>query len=461
MRCQRTSRVVLALVLGTAAILGQWSVAHASIDTIGPRGTRVYFARAATVDEPPYVKDTYTLLSVYLTARGYTVTSVRSADFRQILKNNAAFVIIVSGTSRHVTGEVFVRTDDNPRLFREDAPDAEGKLAATVFRYITVTPLDTRQTYGSFPITATTPTALATSETAEDLRRLAARQLQQQRYEEALDLYRSADLQSPPGNDDLFNVAACLDNLNRKSEAQGILEQIYRQDPDHEEAALSLANHYLDEKRFTEAIAIYSRWSDSPRNGPVARFNLGIAYWQSGNLSRAREQMATIAPNDRLYDEAARNLIVIDRLIADANRPHPAASKKHAISSAIDPILKYWTPIVVGVPLIALIVFRQRVRPSIVVELAVADSGRSIRVRNTSAADVAVFDLKIDVYASKTDGEQELASLTSDLRADGECLVPITAEAEGIRVALAGVYYLFPKVRVGAFRFRKVVLLVR
>ncbi|MFP5247260.1 MAG: tetratricopeptide repeat protein [Thermoanaerobaculia bacterium] len=82
--------------------------------------------------------------------------------------------------------------------------------------------------------------------------------MSQRRCQEAIELYRAAAQQSPPDHGSLFNEASCLDALHRRKEARVILDRILRENPDHEEAGLLLAGQYLDERRFTDAIALYT-----------------------------------------------------------------------------------------------------------------------------------------------------------------------------------------------------------
>lgn len=99
-------------------------------------------------------------------------------------------------------------------------------------------------------------------------------------FSESLELYKRADRLRPYHVDTLFSIARCLEEMHRPTEAMEYLEKVRNLDPDHEEASISLANHYLDAQEFAKAIAIYSRWTDSAENGPLARYNLGVAYFR-------------------------------------------------------------------------------------------------------------------------------------------------------------------------------------
>jgi hypothetical protein len=360
------------------------------------------------------------------------------------------FVVVLGGTETLVTARVYTSAGGNPRLLEAEGPYAERDLAGSVLRHITDTPIP--------DVNVTVTSGMGFPE-PDPLRTAATRLLQKKQYGEALELFRRAERETKGGDDDtLFNIATCLDALGRTAEAEQVLEQIYEHDPAHEEAGISLANHYLNQKKFGQAIAIYSRWTSSAKNGPLARYNLGIAYFQNGDLRTARQHLAMIPVDDIRYERAAAVIVEIDKRLPKTVGAKPATPKAESTTSVV---LKYWAPLAVAIPILLLVLFRRRVRPSITVEIHPATTGDVVCVRNTSAGDVSVFDLNIQIFANAAGGEKELRSLTSDLSPDAECVLPLETHDDTVRVALAGVYYLFPKVRVGAFRFRRSVSLSR
>ncbi|HUP61209.1 MAG TPA: tetratricopeptide repeat protein [Thermoanaerobaculia bacterium] len=432
----------------------------AGISPNNPPGTRVYFVPSSTAGDN--VAGVYSLLQEYLLARSYQVQRLPAgSDIDEAFRNTRGFAVVIGESRDHITATIYSSVGRSPRLLRASAPDAERTLADAILRHISETSLyastDTVDTYTTAAASNAVTAPTSTEPPLDDIRTLAAQRLHERNYVEALQLFRRIEATKPKDSEILFNVALCLDGLKRRAEAQQLLEQIYRNDPSYEDAAITLAGFYIYQDRFAEAIAMLSRWLDSARNGPWARYNLGIAYLRAEDLHVARQHMAKIPADDRHYEAATRVIVGLDRrLAAPSNQPLRTPPHRN-LKLTVDSLLRYWVPITFIVPLAILLILRHRVRPSITVDLVSSENCNSILIRNTSAGDVAIFDLTVRAYTAGPTGDRELGSVTSDLAASDEHNMKIQLDFQGkpVQVALAGIYYIFPKVRLGAFRFRR------
>jgi len=435
--------LVAFVVAAVWTLLQSTSSLWAGMGPIPPPGTHVYLVPSGSNGGVAHGRNVYFLLYEWLKAGGCAVEQLSAAtDPQRVIESEQfplVFVVVIGGTDSLLTARIYATNSGNPRLLQAEGRDAELKLAGAVLRHITETLA--KQYEGS-----------------TEARNAAIAHFQRGEYQEALQLFQKAQ-RGGRDVDTLFNIALCLDGLNKRAEAEKILEDIHQQNPNHEEAAISLAGRYLDEKKFGPAIAIFSRWSDSAKSGPVARYNLGIAYLRTGNLRQARDYLTTIPKDDSRYEAAANLVVEIDKRLSTISKKTDAAPATKG-EQPISIMLKYWSPLAVVIPILLVLVFRRRVRPSITVELGRSASGQTVCVSNTSAGEVALFALSIRVFETGAKGEQEIRSLTSDLAAGTQCVLELGTSTGVVRVTLAGEYYLFPRVRAGAFRFRRTVEMV-
>src|SRR3954447_9762879 len=233
-RNQSKIRRLLLLVLCIAGtLLFGMSPAWAYAPPIPPRGTRVYFVPSMSSVWSVRGTNVYRLSYEWLTARGYAVTRVEtSMNIEGLLRSTrgVAFIVVVGGTEAHLTARVYTSSRENPRLLEASGSNADQELASMILRHIT----DSR-------IADVIPVPSGVGQVESDpVRTAAIRHLQRKEYAEALALFRRAQRDTGEDTDTLFNIAICLDGLNKPSEAEEILKRVYSQDPFHEEAGISL-----------------------------------------------------------------------------------------------------------------------------------------------------------------------------------------------------------------------------
>jgi tetratricopeptide (TPR) repeat protein len=95
--------------------------------------------------------------------------------------------------------------------------------------------------------------------------------------------------------EELFRKGTQLLHQGKVTEARPLLEQAYKQDPEHLDAALNLSGVYILTKKFRRAVAILEPLSERIPDEAAIWTNFGAAYLGNPVLARGEEQLQAIA----------------------------------------------------------------------------------------------------------------------------------------------------------------------
>lgn len=94
--------------------------------------------------------------------------------------------------------------------------------------------------------------------------------------------------------EELFREGTHLLHQGKVTEAQPLLEEAHKLDPDHMDTALNLSGVYILTKKFRKAVALLERFSEEYPEEAMLWTNLGAAYLGNPVLAREEDQLRAI-----------------------------------------------------------------------------------------------------------------------------------------------------------------------
>jgi tetratricopeptide (TPR) repeat protein len=129
--------------------------------------------------------------------------------------------------------------------------------------------------------------------------------------EAAIRLLQDAVEKEPASARAHYALAICFDEMGKATESVRHVRLALAADPFHEDASIALANHFLDEREYGKAIALYRKWLDSPKNSNLVRWNLAIAFTRLGQPREAVSYLEQIDRQSSFYVRAQERLLTL------------------------------------------------------------------------------------------------------------------------------------------------------
>ncbi len=134
---------------------------------------------------------------------------------------------------------------------------------------------------------------------SEARRSLVGYYLEHRRVEAAKRLLRQAAEAQPERVEWLLDLAAILNQQDRRQEAFALYQQVLLINPLEVDAHHRVAEYYLDARRWRDAVGELEWLQKFEPENTLLQRNLGLAFYELGLLDKAREQLHPLIQSDR------------------------------------------------------------------------------------------------------------------------------------------------------------------
>ena len=149
--------------------------------------------------------------------------------------------------------------------------------------------------------------------TAEGIFNLALKNHQENKPEEAQDLYSQVLKIDPNHSNALNNLGVLFKQLKKSYEAVSCFEKLIKIDPTNLNVLNTLGNTYKELKEIQKAIECYEKAIEIDQNYVIARNNLGVLLEQLGEFQKAKACYEKVIEIDPKYVRAHSNLGIVLR----------------------------------------------------------------------------------------------------------------------------------------------------